>query len=146
MKKTAQLTFIILAVALLAAACGSGSQPTSGSPGQGKMIKSGTIGDNLTVTLSSSSGTLKSGRQELFLAFTDQTGKPVDVGAASLNFYMPAMGSMAAMNDAVTLTTTAVPGVYKGSVQLQMAGEWQAQISIEGPAGTARTSIPVRTQ
>lgn len=146
MKKTATLTLIILAATLLAAACGSGSQPTSDNPGQGKVIKSGTIGDNLAVTLSSSTGTFKTGKQELFLAFTDKSGKPVDVGAASLNFYMPAMGSMAAMNDAATLTTTSVPGIYKGSVQIQMAGEWQAQISIEGPAGTAKTSIPMRTQ
>lgn len=147
MKKTFYFALTaIAAAAIFAAACDTASQPTPDSPIQGKTIKSGTIGDNLTVTLSSSSGTLKNGKQEIFLAFTDQAGKPVDVGAASLNFYMPAMGSMAAMNDAATLTTTAVPGVYKGSIRLQMAGEWQAQVSIEGAAGTAKASIPMRTQ
>lgn len=147
MKKIVKFAFIILgATAIFAAACDTASQPTPDSPIQGKTIKSGTIGDGLTVTLSSASGTLKSGKQEIFLAFTDSAGKPVDVGAASLNFYMPAMGSMAAMNDAATLTTTAVPGVYKGSARLQMAGEWQVQISIEGAAGTAKASIPMRAQ
>ena len=94
----------------------------------------------------SGNGKLKSGDQEVTLAFTDAAGKPVDVGAASLNFHMPAMGSMAVMNDAATLTTTGTPGVYKGKVKLSMAGDWQAQIAIEGPAGNSKTSLPVIAQ
>ena len=65
------------------------------------------------------------------LKFADQSGKPVDVGAASLNFHMPAMGTMAVMNNAATLTTTGTPGIYSGSVDLEMSGEWQAQISYQ---------------
>jgi hypothetical protein len=127
------------------AACGSGSQPTADNPIPGKVIKSGSI-NNLTVTLSSDTGKLKSGDQEIFLAFTDASGKAVDVGAASLNFHMPAMGSMAAMNDAATLTTTSVPGVYKGKVKIEMPGELQAQISYEGAAGKGKTSFSVTAQ
>jgi len=61
---------------------------------------------NLTATLSNDSGVLKHGNQELMLSFTDASGKPIDVGAVSLNFRMPQMGSMAAMTNAVTFTTT----------------------------------------
>ncbi len=130
---------------VLLAACSSGTQPTTENPIQGKVIKSGPI-NNLTVTLSNDTGKLKNGAQEIMLAFTDASGKVVDVGAASLNFSMPAMGSMGAMNDAATLTTTGTPGVYRGKVKIDMPGEWQAQISYEGTAGKGKTSIPVTAQ
>lgn len=133
---------------VLSAACSSGSQPTADNPVQGKVIKSGQIND-LTVTLSNDTGKLKSGEQEIFLAFTDASSKAVDVGmvkAAALNFYMPAMGSMSPMNDAAAFTTTSVPGVYKGKVKVEMPGEWQAQISYEGEKGSGKTSIPVTAQ
>ena len=139
-------TFISLfGLIVLIAACSSGPQPTADNPIQGKVIKSGTI-NNLTVTLSNDTGKLKNGEQEFMLAFTDVSGKAIDIGAASLNFAMPAMGSMAAMNDAATLTTTGTPGVYKGKVKISMPGEWQAQISYEGSAGKGKTSIPVTSQ
>ncbi len=139
-------TFISLfAFIVLIAACSSGPQPTADNPIQGKVIKSGPI-NNLTVSLSNDAGKLKNGEQEIMLAFTDASGKAVDAGAASLNFYMPAMGSMAAMNDAATLTTTGTPGVYRGKVKISMPGEWQAQISYEGSAGKGKTSIPVTAQ
>ena len=67
----------------------------------------------------------------------------LDVGAVSLNFHMPAMGGMAAMNDAVTLTTTSTPGVYNGKVNVSMVGEWQAQLAYEGPAGTGKATFSV---
>lgn len=147
MKKIILFTSFIslFGLIVLSAACGSGTQPTAENPIQGKVIKSGAI-NNLTVTLSNDTGKLKNGEQELMLAFTDASGKAVDVGAASLNFFMPAMGSMGAMNDAVTFTTTSVPGVYKGKVKIEMPGEWQAQISYEGSAGKGKTSIPVTAQ
>jgi hypothetical protein len=89
---------------------------------------------------------LRPGEQVLNVTFRDASGKPVDVGSASLNFYMPAMGAMAAMNDAATLTTTSTPGDYRAVVNIQMAGEWQAQIAYEGPAGSGKGSFPVVAQ
>ena len=128
----------------MATACNSsGPAPAGGNPIQGKVIKAAPIGNNLTVTLSNDTGQLKNGAQEFMLAFTDASGKAVDVGAVSLNNHMAAMGSMAAMNSQATLSTTAVPGVYKGQVNIEMAGEWQAQISYEGPAGSGKTSLSV---
>jgi hypothetical protein len=101
---------------------------------------------NLTATLSNDSGALKRGNQELMLSFTDTSGKPVDVGAVSLNFHMPQMGSMAAMTDSVTLTTTNTPGVYRGKVNLEVGGEWQTQLAYEGPAGNGKTTFSVTAQ
>lgn len=142
MRKTI-LIFSFVAFAFIAAACGSGSNDAASS---GKTIKSGAAGNNLTVTLSNADGVLRHGKQEVTVAFTDASGKPVDVGAAALNFFMPAMGTMPAMNNAATLTTTKTPGVYRGAVDLEMAGEWQAQVSYEGAAGKGKANLPITAQ
>jgi nitrogen fixation protein FixH len=125
-----------LALLVVAAACGAG-----GAAGD-KEIKSDRVGQ-LKVTLANSDGVLRHGEQELNVTFRDASGKAVDVGSASLNFYMPAMGAMAPMNNAATLTTTQTPGVYRAKVNLQMQGDWQAQVTYEGPAGTGKGSFPV---
>ncbi|MDQ5847116.1 MAG: FixH family protein [Acidobacteriota bacterium] len=145
MKKS--LIFIAIAsgvVVVIAAACGS-KTGTDGNVPAGKVIKAAPM-EKLTATLSNESGVLKLGDQEVTLAFTDSSGKAVDVGAVSLNFHMPAMGGMAAMNDAVTFTTTDTPGVYRGKVNIGMAGEWQGQLAYEGPAGKGKTTFSVTAQ
>ena len=135
------LAFSLLALLLLVAACGSKSATVDA----GKVIKSAPIG-NLTVTLSSSSGQIKHGGDDFFVTFKDSSGKPVDVGAAALTFHMPQMASMPAMNDSATLTTTDTPGVYRARANVETAGEWQAQVSYEGPAGKGQTSFSVTAQ
>jgi hypothetical protein len=84
--------------------------------------------------------------RDFTLTFADASGKPVDVGAAALNFHMPAMGTMATMNNPATLTTTGTPGVYAGKADLEMGGEWQAQITYEGPAGKGKANLSVTAQ
>jgi len=136
------LAFCLLALLLLVAACGSKSAMVVDT---GKVIKSAPIG-NLTVTLSSSSGQLKHGGDEFFITFKDSSGKPVDVGAAALTFHMAQMASMPAMNDSATLTTTDTPGVYRAKANIETAGEWQTQVSYEGPAGKGQTSFSATAQ
>lgn len=138
MKKSLVITLALVAALTIVAACTkSGTSVSTGKP-----IASTTV-NNLTATLSNSTGQLKTGDQEVTLAFTDSSGKSVDVGAVSLNFHMPAMGGMAAMNDAVTFTTTATPGVFGGKVNIAMAGEWQGQLAYEGPAGKGKATFSV---
>jgi hypothetical protein len=143
MKKSVFVITLALILAI-AAACGS-KTGTGGSLLTGKVIKAVPVG-NLTATLSNSTGQLKKGDQEVTLSFTDASGKPVDAGAVSLNFHMPQMGSMAAMNDSVTFTTTNTPGVYSGKVNVESGGEWQAQLAYEGPAGKGKTTFSVTAQ
>jgi hypothetical protein len=135
------VTLIIAIALVLLAISGCGSN-TSSNISTGKEIKSAKAGD-LTVTLSNERGQLEDGNEEFYLTFKDGTGKPVDVGAVALNFHMPAMGSMPVMNDPATFTTTGTPGVYKGKAMIEMAGEWQAQVTYEGPAGKGQVSFPV---
>ena len=140
MKITKLVTaLIIFAVVAFAAACGDNSA------GGMKQIATKKVSDDLTVTISGADGKLKNGEQTIMLAFTDGAGKPVAINAATLNFNMPAMGSMAEMNDAANLTTTGTPGQFKGSLNIQMAGDWTAQITYEG-AQTGKTTIPVKAQ
>jgi len=145
MKKSVIAILIALSVVLvIAVACGS-KTGTSGSVPTGKTIRAAPVG-NLTATLSNDSGALKHGNQEVMLSLTDASGKPVDVGAVSLAFHMDQMGAMSAMNDAVALTTTDTPGIYRGKVDIEVAGEWQVQLAYEGPSGKGKTSFSVTAQ
>jgi hypothetical protein len=130
------ITTALALLAALAAACGGG---------EAKTITSGTVG-GLNVTLANDAGLLRHGEEEFTVTFRDSSGKTVDVGSASLNFYMPPMGTMAAMNNAATLKTTSTPGVYRATAKIEMPGEWQAQIAYEGPAGSGKGSLPVTAQ
>ena len=97
--KKSLLIVILITLLVIAAAC---SSKTGSSVPTGTAIKTVPV-DGLTATLSNITGQLKQGDQEVTLAFTDSSGKSVDVGAVSLNFHMPAMGGMSAMNDAVEI-------------------------------------------
>ena len=138
--KTLLILSSVVALAVLLAACGSKEEST-----EGKVIKSVSAGNNLTVSLASDS-VLKRANTEFTLTFTDASGKPVDVGAVALTFHMPQMGTMAEMNDAASFTTTETPGVYRGRANVQMGGEWQVRITYEGPQGRGQASFPVPVQ
>jgi YtkA-like protein len=142
MKTGIAISIALVAVIVIATACGSKSG-SQNSTTTGKVIKSVPIGNNLTMTLSSQSGALKSGDQEVTVTTTDASGKPVDLGAMSLNFHMDQMGTMAAMNSGVTFTTTSTPGICRGKVKIESAGEWQGQFAYEGPAGKGKTTFSV---
>lgn len=141
MRKTFLLAgmFAVVTFSILFTACGA----DTGSGAQGKTIATGPAGNGLTAVLSNPEGTFKTGDQEFTLTFTDASGKTVDVGSVAFNNHMAAMGSMAAMNNSATLKTTGTPGVYRGKVDIEMAGEWQAQITYEGPAGKGAFSLPI---
>ncbi len=143
-KSVLAVAFALVLALVMIAACGSKTGSNVSVP-SGKTIKSVTLG-NLSATLSNSTGQLKPGNQEVMLTFTDSSGKPVDVGAVSLNFHMAQMGTMAEMNDTTAFTTTGTPGVYRGKVNIEVAGEWQGQLAYEGPAGNGKTTFTVTAQ
>ena len=92
--KQLAIAFTLSGLVIWAVACG-----TKGVS-NGKVIKSVSAGNNLTVSLATSDGVLKNGDTEFTLSFNDSSGKPVDVGAVALTFHMPQMGTMAEMNNA----------------------------------------------
>ncbi len=137
-----KLTFMLILVAfsILFVACNSGGTATSG-----KVVKE-TTANNLKITLSTADGVIRDGKNEFTLAFTDASGNPSEMDAVAVNFHMPAMGTMAVMNDPATITTSGSPGIYKGAVNLQMAGEWQTQVTYEGAAGKGKAVLPIVAQ
>ena len=140
MKKLAVI-FVLATLVLVGSACSSNAPIDTG-----KVIKSAPVGNNLTATLSNRDGVIKNGDNEFLISFKDASGKTVEVGAVGLSLHMPGMGTMPAMNAAAAFTATGTPGIYQGKVKLESAGDWQAQVSYEGAAGTGRTSFTVTAQ
>jgi len=135
--RTIVISFAIAVSFVILAACGRND-----SSGAEKTIKSTKTGDT-TILLSSASGEVKNGENDLTLSFADAAGKSLDVPAASLKFHMPAMGAMAEMNDVATLTTTDTPGKFKVRVNIEVAGSWEAMISFQGSRGTEHATMSV---
>jgi YtkA-like protein len=133
------IVFGLTALALIAA-CGSKTTDP------GKVIKSAPAGNNMTVALATTNGVLKHGNSEFTLTFNDSAGKPVDVGAVALTFHMPQMGTMAEMNGAAKFTTTETPGIYHGTANIEVAGEWQVRVTYDGPHGRGQATFPVTAQ
>jgi hypothetical protein len=113
---------------------------------QGENVIKSTKSGELTITLSNATGELKKGENDLMITFTDASGRPVDVGAASLNIHMAAMGTMAEMNDKAKLTTTDTPGKYRAQVNIEMAGTWEAQVKYQGAHGSGQVSMSVQAK
>jgi hypothetical protein len=136
-RKMAAILVLAIVAAAITVACDGGKAAVNDKP-----IKSANSG-SLTITLASDTGEIKAGDNDLFLIFADESGKTVDVGAASLKFHMPGMGLMAEMNDAATLTTTDTPGRYRARVHMEMAGTWEAAVNYQGAKGTGQASMSV---
>ena len=109
----------------------------------GKAIASAKSGA-ITVTIANPSGRFKEGENDFTVEFTDQQGKTVDIGASTIWFEMPAMGSMAAMKSNVKLITTATPGVYQANAKLEMAGTWTAHVKFKGAAGEGHMEVTIQ--
>ncbi len=133
------LTAGLLIAALTGGACGVAKSR------EDKVIASKKAGDML-VSVASASGEIRNGENELFLTFTDGSGKLVDVGAASLRFHMPAMIGMAEMNDTATLTTTETAGRYRAQVTIQAAGTWEAIVGYDGAHGKGQARMTVNAR
>jgi hypothetical protein len=80
------------------------------------------------------------------LSFTDQSGAPTQIDAASLNFHMPAMGSMPEMNNGANLTTTDTPGRFRAKASIEMGGTWEARIVYQGPKASGQTNMTVNAK
>lgn len=135
----------ILVATVLAAGCGSAGNSGGGTkpPEAKKTVNSALAGNNLSVSLSSFDGTMHRGKQNFTVTFFDPAGKTVDVGSVALNFRMPPMGSMAEMNAGATLTKTDKPGVYNAVAEFSMVGDWDGQLTYEGPAGKGSAQVSV---
>lgn len=142
MLRTFTLGLLLLAALALAACTQSSTGETTGA-----VIGTGTsTAGNLKATLSNAKGRLSEGSNEFTVEFKNASGQTVDVGAITLAFDMPTMGSMAAMHGNAQLTTTPTPGVYQAHANLEMNGSWQVNITYKGPAGEGKVSFPIQAK
>ena len=96
---------------------------------------------NLTANLFTAENHLGPAGNDVFIEFRDAGGKLVDVGDVS--FELGLAGSAAIVHSVFKALRTSAPGQYRVSVRPQIAGEWQAKLSITGPVIRAEASFPV---
>lgn len=123
-----------VALVLGLSACGGGPQPVATTQAAGK-----------TIVLSAPGGKLVSGENDLRLSF-EEGGQPADVQAQSVRFFMPPMGTMAAMSAEAPLKPTGEPGVFEGRVDLSMKGTWQTTVTFQDQAGPQQATFNIQAQ
>jgi len=133
------IALVVMAVALTRGwRAHRGVDSPAGAPVQ--QIRSG----DLTIVLSSPTGTLHMGRNAYTFEFRGANGSLIDVGAvrSSANMTMPGM----AMSGGVEVSRTTVPGRYQATAEFGMAGAWKMAIEWDGPAGRGSVDFegPVR--
>jgi len=139
--------FLVIAVILSAALYGGGVLWKSWSGKQqaivepsGPPLATAAVGD-LTAALH---GELHFAPSELLIEFRDANGEPVDAGNVKLELDM-AMPGMT-MHTAGETTLTGKSGQYRVKIQPEMAGDWVAKLSIDGPRGKAAASFPINVK
>jgi len=95
--------------------------------------------NDLTVQLSSPGGQLKNGDNDVLIEFRDSGGQLVDVGTVKFeaNMNMPGMQ----MHEAAKIQSAGMPGRYRAKIKVGMAGDWNANLSYDGPHGHGETTI-----
>ena len=97
--------------------------------------------DDLTVNFVHPQGQLRQGNSEILIEFRDRNGQLVDVGNVKFNMNMNMPGMQ--MHSGGTVERTSTPGQYRGKIKIDMAGDWTAKISFEGPHGQGQQSFSV---
>src|SRR5438477_6754389 len=95
--------------------------------------------NDLTTNFISREGQLRRGNNEVMIEFRDRNGQLVDVGNVKfdLNMNMPGMQ----MHSGGTIERTNTPGRYRANIKIDMAGDWNAKISFDGPHGKGQQSF-----
>ena len=105
-----------------------------------QVIASDSIND-LTVRVSDRDGKLHQGDNETTIEFRDAKARLVDVGKVNLQIDSKIPGSQ--IHREVVVERTAIRGLYRAKIQLDMSGDWNMKISYDGPHGKGETTFPV---
>lgn len=120
--------------------------PASSVASTGKVIGTAKSGD-ITATFTNPQGQFKDGSNDFTVEFRNAAGQPVDVGAITMFIDMPAMPpNMPYMKSNVKLVTTATPGIYQATANLDMGGTWTAHIAYKGGAGEGKMEFPIHVK
>lgn len=89
---------------------------------------------SLDIVLLSPRRAVRQGKDSFVIEFRSADGTLVDVGTVRVNATMPMGG--APMVGSVDVQPADVPGRYRATSDLGMAGGWQMTVDWNGPAGT----------
>ncbi|MGA8657970.1 MAG: CusA/CzcA family heavy metal efflux RND transporter [Chthoniobacterales bacterium] len=97
--------------------------------------------NGVTVSILSPDGRIHAKDNSLQIKFQDQGGHPVDAENVKLelNMNMPGM----VMHSGAKINREARSGYYQAHLTPEMAGDWSADLSYEGPQGAAKVTLPV---
>jgi hypothetical protein len=95
--------------------------------------------NDLTVRLMAPAGQLRKGDNNVLIEFRDSGGQLVDVGNVNftIDMNMPGM----AMHGGGPAQKTGTAGQYRAKVRADMAGDWNAKISYDGPCGKGKANF-----
>ena len=84
------------------------------------------------------------GENNIIVAVWDAAGKPVKDAKVNIEYIMPAMPGMPAMNYKAALAGK--DGKYSGKLNFSMPGAWSVEVKVEaaGKKGKAKLNIDVR--
>jgi Cu(I)/Ag(I) efflux system membrane fusion protein len=149
MKTLRNFVLVAAIVAVAVAGCGNGKQSAPGGASSSKPTFRG-IGPYRVLVGNKPSPPVV-GDNALVVTIQDSTGAPVRGAQVHVAVTMPAMGAMPAMESRGEGKESA-PGVYRASYGLQMQGDWNVLLQVQGPGGievegsyhinTHSTSIP----
>lgn len=118
------------------------ASPATAALAADKVVKSRKVGPSV-VSLLTKSGAIVSGSNGITVSVTDIKGKPKAATVHGLTIYMPPMGSMAAMKSEAKLQPARTPGVYTGSLEVEMKGPWQATVAYKDEKGKHRAVLNI---
>src|SRR5438309_4181104 len=95
--------------------------------------------NDLTVNFIHPQGQLRHGSNEILIEFRDRDGQLVDPGDVKFDMDMNMPGMQ--MHSGGTIERTNTPGRYHAKTKIDMAGDWNAKISFDGPRGKAERSF-----
>jgi len=100
--------------------------------------------NDLTVTLRAPASQLQKGDNNILIEFRDSDGQLVDVGDVNLTIDMNMPGM--AMHGGGPTQKTGTAGQYRAKVKADMAGDWRARVSYQGPKRNGQTTFPINVR
>jgi hypothetical protein len=95
--------------------------------------------NDLTVKLMASAGQLQKGDNNVLIEFRASDGQLVDVGDVNFTIDMNMPGMV--MRGGGPAQKTGTAGQYRAKVRADMAGDWNAKISYDGPCGKGKANF-----
>jgi len=100
--------------------------------------------NDLIVKLMAPAGQFQTGDNNVLIEFRDSDGQLVDVGDVNFTIDMNMPGVV--MHGGGLAQKTGTAGQYRAEVRADMAGDWNASVSYQGPEGNEQATFPINVK